>query len=222
MDTKIFPLCSEQWEFLSVLHALENPIDLDVAGKLSPILPAPFLNLLGRNRIDGIIEADHLNRVFLSSSLPAGFMEKLEDMNDKERLSRLIERLYEQKMIDAVDPGVVSKLLKKTGRSKDVAELEIREAKKALKNGDQHNAMQHLWNVVRQLYDMIEDTKSHPMFISATLKLSDLCFSLGTGFMEIPRFLKKSPCHDTTDGGQAVPCPDQSQSLHFFPYCKTT
>ena len=192
MEAQFSHLTTEQWEFLSVLHALEKPVDLEIAGKLSPILPAPFLNLMDQQSKAGFIKTDQLNRVFLVCPLPDELTKKLEKLNNKEKLSRLIEQLYEINLIDHMDAEVISRLLKKTGRGQDVAELEIREAKKALKNANQHLAMQHLWNVVRQLYNMIEDSKSHHLFVSATLKLSDLCLSLGTGFLDIPRFLKRA------------------------------
>jgi hypothetical protein len=172
MDTQFPKLTKDQWNFLAVLHALEKPVSLDVAGKLSPLLPAPFLELLGRKNTRKIIQEDDFNRVFLYVPPPAGLIEKLKTLNGKDQLSGLIDRLYEMNLIDQIDPAVISKLLAETGRSKDIAELEIRQARKALKNKDQYQAMQHLWNVVRQLYEMIDDTKYDHLFISASLKSS--------------------------------------------------
>jgi transcriptional regulator with GAF, ATPase, and Fis domain/tetratricopeptide (TPR) repeat protein len=155
-------------------------------------LPAPFLKLLGRNDTPAFIQEKEPGLITLSSDLPGWVMKKIKDMNDSRRLTDLIERLYDTHLFKSIDPDIISGLLEKTGRTRDMAELEIDQAKKALKNGEQSQAMEHLWHVVKQLYGMPEDPEHDPLFISATLKLSDLCFSLGTGFMELPRFLKKA------------------------------
>ncbi len=192
MDAESSRLTDEQLEFLSVLYALEKPVSLEVAGKLAPILPAPFMDLLGRKRHPALISEIDENRFCISPSLPKQMRERLDAMNNRDRLSDIIDRLIELNIIDEIDPDVVSGLLVKTGRVKDIAELEINQARKALMNGDQHRAMHHLWNVVKQLYEISVDPGYNRIFISATLKLSDLCFSLGTGFMELPRFLDKA------------------------------
>ena len=169
-----------------------------------------------------LIKSDEANRVFLSQPILPGIMDKLKTLNGKEKISALIDRLYELNLIDQIDPDIVSKLLSQAGRSKDIAEIEIRLARKALKNRDQYQAMQHLWHVVRQLYDMIEDTESQQLFVSATLKLSDLCFSLGTGFMELPRFLKKALTMTEEMGRPAFPRIGEFKSFHLFSYCPAT
>ena len=42
MDAKMLNLSGEQWDFLAVLFAMEKAVSLEIAGQLSPILPAPF------------------------------------------------------------------------------------------------------------------------------------------------------------------------------------
>ncbi len=185
-------LTDEQWHFLAALHALKMPVSLDVAGKLSPLLPAPFLELLGRGDKPALIRESAPGLFSVSGQLPAHVQSKLEQINSRDHLSELVDRVYTLNLTDQLDPEIVSSILSKAGRSRDIAELEISQAKKALKTGDQYQAMQHLWNVVRQLYEISHDPEYDTLFISATLKLSDLCFSLGTGFIELPRFLKKA------------------------------
>ncbi len=192
MDAEPIKITTEQWEFLSVLDALEKPVSLDVAGKIFPILPAPFLKLLGREDFPALIQESEPGFFGISGDIPEWILEKIKSMNDSRRLTDLIERLYDTHLFKRIDPDIISRLLERTGRTRDMAELEIDQARKALKNGEQSQAMAHLWHVVKQLFGMPEDPEHDPLFISATLKLSDLCFSLGTGFMELPRFLKKA------------------------------
>ncbi|MFO7963671.1 MAG: sigma 54-interacting transcriptional regulator [Desulfobacterales bacterium] len=192
MDSQSLNLSDEQLKFLSVLYALEKPVSLETAGKLSPILPAPFMELLGHHRHPALIREIGKNLFSISPDLPKPLKKRIDAFNNSRRLSEIVDRLLELDMIDHIDSDVVRGLLNKTGRITDIAELEINQARKALKSGDQHLAMHHLWNVVKKLYEISEDPRFDRMFISATLKLSDLCLSLGTGFMELPRFLKKA------------------------------
>jgi transcriptional regulator with GAF, ATPase, and Fis domain len=185
-------LTEEQWDFLAALHALKMPVTLEIAGKLSPILPAPFWELLGRSDKPAMICEVAPACFAVSEQLPVPVREKLEKINSRDHLSALVDRIYELNLMDQMDPTIVSSILSEAGRSRDIAELEINQARKALKTGDQYQGMQHLWNVVRQLYEISNDPEYDNLFISATLKLSDLCFSLGTGFIEVPRFLKKA------------------------------
>jgi len=192
MNTGLPDLSKEQWDFLAVLHVLEEPVSLEIAGELSPILPAPFLDLLGRNQTSAMIKEVESNKFCISSELSPAAINELKMMHSPNRLSILLDRIYEMNIIGQISPKVVAKLLVQTGRSRDIAELEIDQARKALNEGDQHLAMQHLWNVVKQLYDISDNPEQNELFISATLKLSDLCFALGKGFMDLPRFLKKA------------------------------
>ena len=192
MKINIPDLSKEQWDFLSTVCALENPVSLEIAGKLSPILPAPFLELLGKGKKPAMIEEFETGLYRLLPDLSQNIIETLKEYNNAEKLSELLDKLYEMNLIDRMNPKTVSNLLFQTGRTRDIAELEINHARKALNMGDQHLAMQHLWNVVKQLYEISNDPAYESLFISASLKLSDLCFALGKGFMELPIFLKKA------------------------------
>jgi len=192
MDKEYVRFSDEQLKFLSLFYAFEKPLPLDVAEKLFPIPLTSFLELLGRDKYPALIMEVEENLFRISPDLPKQITDRLEAMNDKDRLSDIIDRLIDLNIVNEIDPGGVSGLFVKSGRIEDIAEIEFNRARKALEKGDQHRAMHHLWNVVKQPYKILENPKHKRIFISATMKLSDLCFLLGSGFVELPKFLKKA------------------------------
>ncbi len=185
-------LTTEEQNFLALLYAVEDPIPAGIAGKLSPVSLELFYNLLGQNQNQGLVRQNKDGDVHLAPDLPAGFPDQLKQFVLSERFSGTIARLNTPKISDQVSAEILTRILDKADRHKELALMEMALAREALGHGDPQDAMGFLSKALERLYRFTEDPQLGSLFVKATQDLLDLCFALGKGSSNLFRFLKKA------------------------------
>lgn len=186
-------LSIEQFTFLAVLHAFETPVSINIAGVLAPILPGPFLDLLGGDNKQKFICRTENEHYSLIADLPCQLTDRLKTINTPERISAIIDRLYDEKLIDRIKPEHITGLIAKSGYSrKKRAEIEIDLAQKLLKKRDTGTAFNLLKSVVKRFYSIPRDPGESQLFVSAVIELSNIWFFLGKNYYELTPYLKRA------------------------------
>ncbi len=185
-------LKSKQWDFLALLEVFQIPVPIEAVGVLAPLTPGPLINLLEMAIPAGWIQKPTKGLFAIGPDLPVAVKEKLHRRNSHKRLARIVERIHSEKMESLIGPIGMLNLLDRAGRHREAAEYEIDIARRAVGANDLERARPYLESAVRRLYDNYQDRDSGTLLISSTLELSNLCFSLGTGFQNIDRFLLRA------------------------------
>ena len=123
-----------QWDFLATMEAFLNPVSVDTAGAISPILPGEFLNLLSRCEEFGWIDKFESDCFGLTPNVPATVISKLKKINSPERLSAMLDRLESLNMPDQDNRRIMVNLLDRSGQTQEAAILESDIAQDLLKN----------------------------------------------------------------------------------------
>ncbi len=189
MEEQTLNLSEEQWAFLALLKAFDRPVPIEAAGALAPLLPGPLMDLLEKTEPLGWIEKPARGRFAIGKDLPAQVREKLNRINGNDRLSRIAEKVYSEKLDEQIGAAGMLNLLDRAGRHKEAAQYEIKIAHRAVEANDLEKAHHCLEKAVRRLYDCCQDRESRALFVSGALELSNLCFSLGVGFQLLDKFL---------------------------------
>jgi transcriptional regulator with GAF, ATPase, and Fis domain/predicted negative regulator of RcsB-dependent stress response len=181
-------LTSEQWSFLALLAAFAEPVPIEVVGILSPLLPGPLMDLLENAESKGLIKRPGRGLFAIGDRLPEAVLKKIRQVNSRERLTEVIEQIYQENLDTRISPEAMLHLLEKAGHDLVLAEKEIRAAHQALAENNQKKARQFLERAVERLAGS-DDAKIQGLFVSTLLDLSNLSFSLGYGFQRIYRYL---------------------------------
>ena len=181
-------LTSEQWSFLALLAAFAEPVPIEVVGILSPLLPGPLMDLLENAESKGLIKRPGRGLFAIGDRLPEAVQKKIRQVNSRERLTEVIEQIYQENLDTRISPEAMLHLLEKAGHDLVLAEKEIRAAHQALAENNQKKARQFLERAVERLAGS-DDAKIQGLFVSTLLDLSNLSFSLGYGFQRIYRYL---------------------------------
>ncbi len=185
-------LSSEQWHFLALLKAFDQPVPIEAAGLLSPLLPGPLMDLLEKTEPLGWIKKPGKGKFAVGDNLPASVLDKVSQINTPQHLSHIVDRIYTEKLDKQIGAAAMLNILNLTDRHREAAEYEIRIAHEALNTNDLEMARSYLENAVKRLHKHCGDRESSILYISNVLDLSNLCFSLGTGFHDLDRFLAKA------------------------------
>ncbi len=192
MQESLRALNDEQWDFLALLEAFQTPVPIEAAGVLAPLMPGPLMDLLEKAEPAGWIQKPGRGRFVIGPDLPATVREKLHRRNSRERLAHIVERIHAEKLEARIGPAGMLNLLDRAGCHREAAEYEIEIARRAVAANNMEEARSYLEKTVRRLYGRCRDRDSGALLISSALELSNLCFSLGTGFQDIDRFLLRA------------------------------
>ena len=192
MPQEVTKLSPEQWDFLAVLDAFGCPVPIDVAGSLAPLLPGPLFDLIEKSEERGWIKKIGNNRFAVVADLPPAVRSRLNTINSPEHLGSLAGKVYADPLVSGLDYPDLIPLLDKAGWVKEAGECEIALARRAFEERRPAQHREYIERAVRRLSPACENQKSSALFISATLELSDLCFSQGHGFAELEAFLMKA------------------------------
>jgi len=179
----------EQWLFLALLEAFAEPVPIEVAGILSPLLPGPLMDLLEKAEPEGLIERPGRGLFVIGSRLPGAVRKKLKQINRRERLAAIADQIYRENLDAGLSPEAMLHLLEKAGHDLVLAEKEISVAHEAVLENKHKKARIFLERAVERLATGDADDRTGAIFVSAVLELSNLSFSLGFGFQRIYRYL---------------------------------
>jgi len=184
-------LTDEQWSFLALLKAFVEPVPIAVVGILAPLMPGPLMDLLEKAEAAGLLERPDRSRFVIGRKIPAAVQRKLQAINSQERLEKIVDHIYNENLDSELSSEALLNLLESAGRTRALAEKEIRIAHAAVAANDQPKAKVFLERAVKRLSESA-DKGNLSLFISAALELSNLCFSLGYGFQHIYKYLLKA------------------------------
>ena len=192
MGKQFADLLSEQWDFLSILHAFGEPVSIDIVGALAPINPGHFLDLMGRNNKVRYIYNCENGHYAIVPEVASQLERHLDRINNQERLMDIVDKLYNEKLIGQVCPDVIEKLLSKLDQIPISAEIEINLAKLAIEKKDEPSAFNFLKSAVRRLYPIAENTDVSHQFISAVIELIPIWLYSGENLYELISYMKKA------------------------------
>ena len=182
----------EQWLFLATFEAFNQAVHISLVGELVPLTPGPFMEI-----IRGAVEWEWLEQTGpdayrISPNLPDPVRMKLADINNPERLTRLMQSLDRLDLKDRLAPQSLSHLMNLTGDHYKSAVLENDLAQAALKREEFETALNHLERVVSLLTPLQRQRNSETLLISTVLTLSDLQLRLGQRLSQVPKLLTQA------------------------------
>ena len=184
-------LSPEQWDFLALFDAFDQPLSISLAGELAPLAPGPFLELLRLAENSGWLAPASQDEYRLSSDLPDPLRRKLAAINKPERLGRLL-RLIERKKLSGVTSDSLSALIRRSGQPLRAAEFEYSQGRAFREKGMLKEAAAHLENAISALSQPDPSPAAEGLFIAAALDLSDLRHRLGKRMSELPQLLQRA------------------------------
>ena len=192
MSVALTDFSEEQWAFLAVLEAFSDPVTIELAGNLAPLLPGPLIDLLEIGEKRGLIKKVGSKQLTITDQLPSAVRRKLATINSTEHLCLLIDKLRTEGLEKYLNLQSRVRLNYRVGRIGDAAELEIDMAQEAFNTNNYEKGRAFLLHAVSRLDEVYNDPESEVRFIAGVLQLSNISFSLGKGFIEIDKFLHKA------------------------------
>ena len=184
-------LALEQWKFLTALDALGGVAHINILDTLAPLTARQLIDLLKKTADPGLLLQDSNDMFSLGTSLPKAVVKKIKGMNSKKHLSALVDVVYAQKIDRELDPHVLIGLLEKAGRAIEASRVEFDLADRELANGKNLETVHtHLLRAVARLKKLDMDLDTSALYLSRALKLSNLCYVLGRGIIELGEILE--------------------------------
>ncbi|MFH2066113.1 MAG: sigma 54-interacting transcriptional regulator [Pseudomonadota bacterium] len=179
----------EQWNFLAVFDAVGEPIALDIAGAISPLLPTQLLKVLQQAENLSILKKTGEDVYCLMEDLPDRVRGKLASINTKERIADLLDRLTTLNLLEQLAPEAHMNLVIRSGRGQG-GQIEINLAHKFLKNCQYEKALVCYGNGIKGLHSKLNQVEGASLFVECVLLFSDLSFALGKEFITAYQFLE--------------------------------
>lgn len=182
----------EQWEFLAVLKVFDRPVTAQIAGVMAPLTPGPLFDLIERAVSHGIMERDEGGVFSLKAEIDEAVEKRLETAADPDKANIWLDRLRQARLSDEVDPLIIVRLLEQSGFLVEASSLEMDYCRQAVESGRLEEARGSLTLSLNRLEGCLDDTEAKQLFVSGALELSNLCFSLWQGLIEIAGVLDKA------------------------------
>ena len=192
MAQAVLEFSEDQMQFLAVLHAMEGPVPIEVAGILAPLLPGPLFELIEKGQTAGWLQKGKDNYFSITNDLPDSMEEALARMNSPKKLNSIVKRVYAEQLAEKIGPREMLNLLDRADRNREAGECEIHLAHEAFRNNDRETTRKYLRQAVERFFKICPDKNADKLFISSVLELSNISFSLGYGFAEIEKYLVKA------------------------------
>ncbi|MCP4754870.1 MAG: sigma-54-dependent Fis family transcriptional regulator [Proteobacteria bacterium] len=191
MKNRLPALSDDQWAFMAVLDALGGSSSIEVVGILAPLLPGPLFDLLGKTESGGWMKRVGDDRLALTRDLPQAIRNRLDKINTRRRLDKLIDRIVKKNLMEKVDRAAMVLLFDKGGRLTEASRIEMELAHRSLVKGENEFAKMCFQRSLDRVFEH-EDLEAEVLFIKGTLQFSDVCFFLGQSLNEIPRYLHRA------------------------------
>ncbi|MGD0822190.1 MAG: sigma 54-interacting transcriptional regulator [Desulfomonilia bacterium] len=191
MKEKYVDLTAEQWKFLATLDALSGAVHISILDHLAPLTAGQLIDLMKKTADTGLLRQDSGEIFSLGTPLPDAAANKIRGINSKKNLSALVDAVYAKNIDRDLDSHVLIGLLEKAGRAIEASRVEFERTDKDL--GDRRNledVHQSLMRAVGRLKNLDLDPDTSVLYISRSLKLSNLCYVLGRGITELGEILE--------------------------------
>ncbi len=182
----------EQYEFLTVLAALGEPVSIDIVGELAPLPPKPLFDLIRKAKKMGLMRQPQTDTFALELEAHPEVHAELRRLNHPGKLTALIERLERLDLLNQLEPAAKVKLLTAAGRADDAVLIEHDLAQKSLKSGRIVEAVEQYERIIRRLDQRAGQPTADHVIVSASLDLSRLYFRTGQGLERVPSLLTQA------------------------------
>ncbi len=184
-------LSKEQWDFLSLFDALDQPLPIRMAGELVPLAPGPFLELLRLTREHGWIKETGPDTFQIAANLPDPVKKRLRKINSPKRLARILKKLEQGGLRASLSPETWATLMNRSGQRSGYAEREYDLAREALDEDRYEEASRHLENILNGSSDPESTSEAESLQVRAAMELSDLRLRMGKKLGEVPTILHR-------------------------------
>ena len=192
MSRIINALSPDQWEFIATLEAIGSPVPIDAAKTLAAISSSSLFDLIRKAEGAGWISVYKNYNISLNADLPKAAADRIQRINSREQIDSVIERLNRDSLSQRLDPAIVAQLLLRAGRVEEASQIEFERSCQAIKNNQLDLARTLLSQIMNRLYDSCDTPNSKALYVSAALRLSDLCFTMWQGLPELITYLDKA------------------------------
>ncbi len=182
----------QQWEFLAVYAAINQPVSVGLAGSLAPLAPGPLFDLIRRATACGLLKQVGEDRFQLGDNLGSETAARLKQLCSPSRLQALLEKLERLDLSHEIKAEGLARLLAAAGRNQQAAAMFNDKAMKALRLGQLEQACDLYRQTVETLWEPNGDHQSDSLFIDAGQKLVRLSFRLGRTNADLPELLDRA------------------------------
>lgn len=189
MRPKTPELTREQWSFLAVFEALDQPVKISLAGELVPLPPGPFMELIRISTEQGWLDQIEIDEYRLSENIPETVLNRLKKINRPRELKRLQTLLEQSDLKNLIKPGALTGLLKRSGSMLRAAENEYEAAGRALENSNYPIAAAHM---EKTLAILEESQSGDALQVVASMELADIRRRMGSRLNETPELLHRA------------------------------
>lgn len=179
-----------QLEFLSVLHAFDEPAPINIVGLLAPLPPNELLDLLRRGKEMKLINEPEQDVFVMAETLPQNLLDRLEDKNDKDNIGAICKRLSEINLWEEISLPLRANLLARSANDKDAALLYAEIAQQLIDSGKEHEAFSNLMKAINLLPQFLGEDNADTVYVKACIRLCYLCDFFGRYSGLFPKPLK--------------------------------
>ncbi len=169
----------EQWEFIATLDAFGEAISVDVVGELSPLKPKHLLQVVQDGIQLQMIQQAAPGEICLVLDISEAVRQKVEAINSRDRLNRLLEGLTEKNLTAQVPASAIVCLLTRAGKFNSAAAMERDLARTALNSRRLFEALSHLGNCLQLCALDKGNDSSDVLYLEAALEYSSLVILMG-------------------------------------------
>ena len=180
----------EQWKFLAVFEAFGGPLPVETAGMFAPLSDVQLLDVIERGA-DLIVPAGEDTFAF-SPDAPGEAIQKIREINTKERLLQMIQHSEKLGLNDKIDKTALVRVLKRVNRVTDAARLAFEIAQTMEKDGDLEKARTQLIHIQADLADALENPENARLFIEVVIDMSRLSIRLEKFGPEVSKNLRQA------------------------------
>jgi len=192
MKMKLSDLSDSQWEVLAILEAFSKPVSVEMVRSLISISRDELLYSIRDLTQIGWLNQANDNILSLASDMPKAVVHRLKNLNTRDRLNEMVDRIKDFSLYDQIKPKLLIDLLQRSGQIKESALFAYACALKRIEAGDFEAAMDHHMKAVSHLMGLLGDPECDRVFVLASLSLSDLLQRVREGHEEILKILHQA------------------------------
>lgn len=181
----------DQWEFLSMIYAFDEPVSVDVIAKLVNLTHGQFLELMRKCDSLGWIRHEDNGCLSLSNDLPPSILSKINQINTSDQFTKIVNDLKANDLVNHISPEAFKKIRQKSCGAELSLEKQISRAIEALKAGEKDFAKKQLHQIDEILSSLGEGKQKNPRFLQDIIKLSEYAILRSVGLSSTIRILKK-------------------------------
>lgn len=186
---KLSDLSDSQMEILAILEAFSKPVAVEMVRALIFFSRDELIDSIRVLAHIGFLNHANDNVLSLTSTIPTAVVHRLRDINTRDRLNEMVDRIKDLGLCDQTEPKFLIDLLERSGQIKEAALFAYACAIKRIDAEDFEAAMEYHMKAVSHLKGLLGDRECDKVFIVASLSLSDILQRVRHGHEEILKTL---------------------------------